>query len=135
MTPLLGFIICVSIGWCGQSTVYLAPQVFPSGQYCQSDGIQKHIELMLDPGEICRKDMTYSRSQSAQMNAREVNLCPRWLSGKESAQQCTRCMFNPQVGKIPWRRKWQPTSVFLPEYPIDRGAWLATVHGVTKSQT
>ena len=23
-------------------------------------------------------------------------------------------MFDPWVGKIPWRRKWQPTSVFLP---------------------
>ena len=22
--------------------------------------------------------------------------------------------FNPQVRKIPWRRKWQPTTVFLP---------------------
>ena len=22
--------------------------------------------------------------------------------------------FNPWVGKIPWRRKWQPTVVFLP---------------------
>ena len=22
--------------------------------------------------------------------------------------------FNPRVGKIPWRRKWQPTPVFLP---------------------
>jgi len=21
--------------------------------------------------------------------------------------------FNPWVGKIPWRRKWQPTPVFL----------------------
>ena len=26
-----------------------------------------------------------------------------WLSGKEST-----------VGKIPWRKKWQPTPVFLP---------------------
>ena len=26
-----------------------------------------------------------------------------------------RCGFNPWVGKIPWRRKWQPTPVFLPE--------------------
>ena len=102
----------------------------------------------------------------------------------------------PGVGKIPWRREWQPTSVFLPgEFPgqrslvgyspwgrkesdpakrlslglprwfsgeriscnagdlglipgegrgnpfqysgesQDRGAWWATVHGVTKSQT
>ena len=22
--------------------------------------------------------------------------------------------FDPQVGKIPWRRKWHPTPVFLP---------------------
>ena len=27
---------------------------------------------------------------------------------------CRRCRFNPWVGKIPWRRKWQPTPVFLP---------------------
>ena len=26
-----------------------------------------------------------------------------------------RCRFEPWVGKIPWRRKWQPTPVFLPE--------------------
>jgi len=25
------------------------------------------------------------------------------------------CRFNPWVGKIPWRRKWQPTPVFLAE--------------------
>ena len=25
-----------------------------------------------------------------------------------------RCGFNPLVGKIPWRRKWQPIPVFLP---------------------
>ena len=40
---------------------------------------------------------------------------PRWLSGKESACKCTRCGFDPWVRKIPWRRKWQPTPVFLPE--------------------
>ena len=41
---------------------------------------------------------------------------PRWLSGKESAYQCRRHKrhgFNPWDRKIPWRRKWQPTSVFL----------------------
>ena len=25
-----------------------------------------------------------------------------------------RCRFDPWVGKTPWRRKWQPTPVFLP---------------------
>ena len=39
---------------------------------------------------------------------------PRWLSGKESACQCRRPGFAPWVGKIPWRRKWEPTPVFLP---------------------
>ena len=42
---------------------------------------------------------------------------PWWLSGKESACQCRRCrrcVFDPWVGKILWRRKWQPTPVFLP---------------------
>ena len=28
--------------------------------------------------------------------------------------QCGRPGFNPWVGKMPWRRKWQPTPVFLP---------------------
>ena len=39
---------------------------------------------------------------------------PGWLSGKESACRCRRRRFHPSVGKIPWRRKWQPASVFLP---------------------
>ena len=28
--------------------------------------------------------------------------------------QCRRCVFDPWVGKVPWRKKWQPTPVFLP---------------------
>ena len=39
---------------------------------------------------------------------------PWWLSDKESACQCRRHGFNPWVGKITWRRKWQPTPGFLP---------------------
>ena len=60
------------------------------------------------------------------------------LRGKESPCQCRRHRtfgFSPWVGKIPWRRKWQPTWVFLPGNPMDRGACWATAHGVAKSQT
>ena len=39
---------------------------------------------------------------------------PWWLTGKESACKCSRHKFNPWVGKIPWRRKWQHIPVFLP---------------------
>ena len=37
-----------------------------------------------------------------------------WLSGRESACLSRRHGFNSWVRKIPWRSKWQPTSVFLP---------------------
>ena len=39
-------------------------------------------------------------------------------SGKEPTSQCRsckRCAFVSWFGKIPWRRAWQPTPVFLPE--------------------
>ena len=39
---------------------------------------------------------------------------PGWFSGKESACQCRRQRFDPWVRKISWRRKWQPTPVYLP---------------------
>ena len=42
---------------------------------------------------------------------------PGGLVVKESTCQCRSCRkhwFDPWVGKIPWRRKWQPTPVFLP---------------------
>jgi len=63
---------------------------------------------------------------------------PRWLSGKEFACQYRRHRrlgFYPWVRKIPWRRKWQPTPVFLPRKFHGQRTWWATVHGVAKSQT
>ena len=62
---------------------------------------------------------------------------PRWFSGKEFTCQCRRCRrhkFNPWVGTIPWRRKATHSSILTWAVPWDRGAWLATVHGVEKSQ-
>ena len=43
-----------------------------------------------------------------------------------------RGRFDPWVGKIRWRRKWQPTPVLLPGDPKDRGAWRPTVCGAAK---
>ena len=42
---------------------------------------------------------------------------------------------DPWVGKISWRRAWQPTSVFLLENLMDRGGWQAAFHRAAKSQT
>ena len=59
--------------------------------------------------------------------------------GKESACQRRRhkrCRFSPWVGKIPWRKTWQPSPVFFPgKFQGQRSLGWATVHGVTKSQT
>ena len=39
---------------------------------------------------------------------------PSGSDGKESACQGRRRGFDPRVGKIPWRRKWQLAPVFVP---------------------
>ena len=38
-------------------------------------------------------------------------------------------------GEDALEKEMQPTPLFLPGKPMDRGAWCATVHGFTKSQT
>ena len=41
---------------------------------------------------------------------------PNGTSGEELALQCKRHKrhgFHPSIWKIPWRRAWQPTPVFL----------------------
>ena len=59
-------------------------------------------------------------------------------SGEEFAcrwRRRRRFGFNPWVRKIPWRRKWQSTPVFLPgKLHGQRSLW-AVVCGVTKSWT
>ena len=39
---------------------------------------------------------------------------PWWLRRQSVCLQCRRPAFYPWVGKILWRRKWQPTPVLLP---------------------
>ena len=49
-------------------------------------------------------------------------------------QECRRHRFSPWVWKIPWRRKWQPTSVFLPGESRGQRSSGGSVHAVAKSQ-
>ena len=54
---------------------------------------------------------------------------PWWFSDKEPAYRWRRLEFDPWVRKIPWRRKWQPTLLFLPREShgkrslVDYGPW------------
>ena len=60
---------------------------------------------------------------------------PSSSTGKDSACQCRRPRFDLRVEKIPWRRAWKPTPIFLPGESHGKGAWQTTVHGIAKSQT
>ena len=59
---------------------------------------------------------------------------PDGTGGKELTSQCRRCGFYPWVEKIPCRRKWQRTPVFLPGESHGQRAWRATVRRVAKGQ-
>ena len=48
------------------------------------------------------------------LNIHVMPYLPWWLCQWRVHLQCRRPGFNPWVGKIPWRRKWQPTPVLLP---------------------
>ena len=60
---------------------------------------------------------------------------PGGASGKEPACQyrrLKRCKFDPLVRKISGGGHGSPRQYSCLEKPVDRGAWWAPVHGVTK---
>ena len=75
---------------------------------------------------------------AVKINVHHRNLS-KWLlgfhGGSAVKKRHKRWEFNPQVGKIPWRRAWQPFHYSCLENPMNRGAWWARVYRVTKSWT
>ena len=75
----------------------------------------------LDPGtRVCRK-FTWGAKKlfpksflSFSFNFNFQWGFPGGSVGKEPACQCRRPRFNPWVGKMPWRREWQPTLAVFP---------------------
>ena len=62
---------------------------------------------------------------------------PRWLSGKESACNAGNARDAgsiPGSGRSPEGGNGNPLQYSCLENPIDREAWGATVHGVTKGR-
>ena len=58
------------------------------------------------------------------MNKQDYTDIRGFPSGSDVKSVCLQCWrpgFDPWVGKIPWRRKWQPTPVFLPGK--SHGSW------------
>ena len=59
----------------------------------------------------------------------------RWLSGKDSIYQAGAAGSVPGWGRSPGGENGYPLQYSSLENSMDKGAWQATVHGVTKSRT
>ena len=57
---------------------------------------------------------------------------PQWLSDKESACNAGDVGSIPGLGRSSEERNGNPLQYSHLENPMNRGAWWATVHGVTK---
>ena len=55
--------------------------------------------------------------------------------GKESACSAGDPRLIPELGRSPEEGNGNPVQYSCLRNPMDRGAWQATVHGVTKSRT
>ena len=76
-----------------------------------------HYWFQRDEKQFAFPDLMYVYRILALNGTLEVGLWgfPGGSSVEESTCQCRRHEFDPWVGKIPWRQKWCPTPVFLPE--------------------
>ena len=59
---------------------------------------------------------------------------PWWLSGKEPATNAGNAGLIPGTERASGKEKGNPLQYSCLENPMDRGAWWAIVHRVTKSQ-
>ena len=52
--------------------------------------------------------------QSQILESKVISLVTQTLKNLPALHEMQETWFHPRVGKIPWRRGWQPTPVFLP---------------------
>ena len=94
---------------CLQHVSYNTAVSFPGSEVRQS-WVPAHLQH-LHSGLHC---VSYLTSWSLNFLFGAMGIFLRCHSGKESTCQCRRCRFDPWVGRIPWRREWEPPPVFLP---------------------
>ena len=91
------------------------PQALKLKQHTQA----LHIDVLITPYLFINRN-SYCLTHSSHTLHLHTLVCPHshiglpwWLRRSRICLQCRRPRFNPWVGKVPWRRKWQPTLVFL----------------------
>ena len=82
--------------------------------YFESEYVEIHI-IKSSAIEILPLVLISNRVNNGMISSNIPPKLPSWFSGKEFSCQCRRYRFYPWViMKIPWKRKWQTTPVFLP---------------------
>ena len=114
---------------------FLAPfSLFPVSQ----EWLNSVHQALTSPSPLCAPEITDVKEMRPSMDCCPTAF-PGGTSGKEPACQCSRPKrhgFNPWVRKIPWKRAWHPTPVFLPgESPWTGEPGRLQPMGVSKSQT
>ena len=64
-----------------------------------------------------------------------ISCFPGGSEGKESTYNAGGSGLIPQLGRSPREGNGNPLQYSCLENPMDRGAWWATIHGITKGQT
>ena len=82
--------------------------------YTNFDGINLNSEIQFFIKKIIFPQMFYFEEKTNNLAYIKYGRFPGGSDGKASAYNAGYLGFDPWVGKIPWRRKWQPTPVFLP---------------------
>ena len=70
------------------------------------------FQVLIPIYSCCPADLLPLSSGKYQLSTLQTG-ASQWCNGKENAYQSKRRGFDPWVGKIPWRRKWQPTPALL----------------------
>ena len=104
-------------GWEGEVHQFLFPKKVYSHRALSAQGRVKSLPAKMDVKRFAHHIFKCLQYSLLWIQRIECQGLPRCASSKEPACQCRRHKrqgFDPQVRKIPWRRAWQPTPVFLP---------------------
>ena len=115
------------------SSLHPGPRPFQQREACLTYDFGRLLHGISAPTQAFRWFQTSSTNRDDYVEAKEtsgestfimrykpLSAFPKMTSGWEMHRdlqfgvKCRRHGFYPWVRKMPWRRKWQPTSVFLP---------------------
>ena len=117
-TPHLNSRVLISRETLSSPSLCQLPPLFPSEVLPpppQSYPLNPHKSQHLLPGDPLTWPLCDDRQDDQGGLVYSLSKCLGFAPGSARiCLQCRRLRFDPWVRKIPWRRKWKPSPVFLP---------------------